>query len=356
MNMYITKKKVLHLFRMSEFTNGFVYFMNENSKNMQNFWVYGERESFVSQYECLKDENVKYYPRIEIKLNKDTTEKELQMYDIIVYHGLFDNNILEFFRNKKKLLKKLVLYFWGGDIPLVEKKITKKYIVRNAAAIVTIIPQDYEDIMRIYHPKGSHFNATYFLNPDMIINKMADQNRKDKKCINIQIGNSATLENNHIHILNLLSKYKNNNIKIYVPLSYGDFDYADRVIKYGKSIFEDKLIPMQEFMPLEEYYTFLSKMDVAIFDMKRQQALGNICALMLFGCKLYFHMEGKLWKYFTKELDAFIISTSVITNMSIDQFAKFSDKEKEHNSEIVLKKFFNVEESIRAWEQIFASF
>ena len=48
--------------------------------------------------------------------------------------------------------------------------------------------------------------------------------KDEKQIINILIGNSATETNNHIEVLDLLSKFKNEDIKIYVPLSYGDME------------------------------------------------------------------------------------------------------------------------------------
>lgn len=40
-------------------------------------------------------------------------------------------------------------------------------------------------------------------------------------------------------------------------------------------------------MEEDEYYNFLNDMDIAIFDMNRQQALGNIMAMVTFGKKVY---------------------------------------------------------------------
>ena len=63
--------------------------------------------------------------------------------------------------------------------------------------------------------------------------------------IKILLGNSATESNQHKEAFELLEKYKNKNIKIYVPLSYGPEKYADEIEQLGMHIFGEKFIPMR---------------------------------------------------------------------------------------------------------------
>ena len=170
-----------------------------------------------------------------------------------------------------------------------------------------------------------------------------------------QIGNSATITNNHLEILKILSKFKRENIKIFAPLSYGDMEYANQVISYGKEIFGDKFIPIQKFMPLEEYYRFLYTMDVAIFGMKRQQALGNIFMQIQMGCKIYFDRESLLWSYFTQDLGCVISDMSEIFEMDIKKFTEFSEGDRLHNRAHICERI-SKEEALRSWRNIFQSF
>ena len=45
-------------------------------------------------------------------------------------------------------------------------------------------------------------------------------------CINIQIGHPSTQVLNHIEVLEDLYKFRDENIRIYIPLSYGDEEYG----------------------------------------------------------------------------------------------------------------------------------
>lgn len=51
-------------------------------------------------------------------------------------------------------------------------------------------------------------------------------------------------------------------------------------------------------MPKEDYYRFLTKMDIAVFPFLHQSALGNTKRLAYMGVKLYFHPNGMLAKGF----------------------------------------------------------
>lgn len=98
--------------------------------------------------------------------------------------------------------------------------------------------------------------------------------------INIQIGHSSTSILNHIDVLENLVKYKNENIKIYIPLSYGNKKYGDRVQEVATQLFKDKVVCIREMMDKDDYMKFLSAIDIAIFNTTRQIGLGNITPLL----------------------------------------------------------------------------
>ena len=107
-------------------------------------------------------------------------------------------------------------------------------------------------------------------------------------------------------------------------------------------------------MPVGEYYNFLNKMDIAIFDMKRQQALGNIHALMRMGCKIYFNKNSILWDFFVNGLGCIVADVNEISEIGIEEFATFSEKDREYNR-IRIYEAFSKEKSVVEWKKIFDS-
>jgi hypothetical protein len=170
-------------------------------------------------------------------------------------------------------------------------------------------------------------------------------NKNLKDTINIQVGNSADPTNNHMQVFDFLRKFKNDNIKIHTPLSYGNKNYAKLVISKGKNIFGDKFIPMVEFKENPEYLNFLAEIDIAIFAHQRQQGMGNILTLLELGKKVYLKKDTTSWK-FLNEIDLKIFD---FKNLDID---KIENIDKKNNIKII-KSFFTVNKYQKQLERIF---
>lgn len=344
--------KILHLFRISVFTEDFIKFINANfPENKHFFWIYGDRKMHKSNIKVSTYKNVTYVHYIVDKLQS----KSIYEYDKIIYHGICEQSIIDCFFWNRKLLKRLYIYFWGGDKFSCGSKFQiyrKKNVVNNAHAIINIIPEERRFIRKHYNVRGKFYCAQY--EPHNIIRQcdmVKDlQNRKEYTAI--QIGNSATPSNDHINIMKKLVKFKDENIKIFVPLSYGDKEYADKIIKRGKELFGDKFVSITEFMAEGEYYKFLNQMDIAIFGVKRQQALGNIMSLLYLGKKVFLKKCSIDEHYARKGCHCHVEKIEKIEEMSFQEFAKF-DLEKKLSNEKNMKEIFNIESVIKDWNQIF---
>ena len=67
---------------------------------------------------------------------------------------------------------------------------------------------------------------------------------------NILLGNSATPENNHVDIIDLLVENSSENVKIICPLSYGNKEYAATISKYGREHLGDRFVPLDKFLKI----------------------------------------------------------------------------------------------------------
>ena len=74
-------------------------------------------------------------------------------------------------------------------------------------------------------------------------------------------GNQKQL--NHIKALKALEKFKDENIKIVLPLSYsGDKQYLEEIYKYLECVFKGKYIVLKDFIPKEEYFKILENFKI----------------------------------------------------------------------------------------------
>ncbi len=347
--------KILHLFRISVSLEDFVKLIHDNfTEDIHVFWIYGERKSGYSTIKVSTYKNVKYVHDIEEKLRS----KEIYEYDKIIYHGVFEQSIIDYFFWNRKLLKKLYLFFWGGDKFLYGDSngiYRKKSVVNSAHAIINIIPEERQFMKKNYEIRGFSFCAQYA--PHNIIKQCdaAEKVQSDKKEYTaIQIGNSATASNNHIYILEKLVKFREENIKIFIPLSYGDIEYAEKVIKVGENLFGEKIVVMTEFMETNEYYQFMKQMDIALFGIKRQQALGNIFALLYFGKKIFLKEHSIIQHYVKSICHCDVSGINEIENMNYQQFIQFGE-EQIHNNKENMRQIARIESVVKSWDAIFNS-
>lgn len=94
------------------------------------------------------------------------------------------------------------------------------FVKGNFRGYLAVTKGDYVLAQKWFSAKGESYVTPIY--PSSIYKDIKLDNffiSKDE--LYIQIGNSGDPENNHYDILNKLSKFKNNRIKIYCILSYG---------------------------------------------------------------------------------------------------------------------------------------
>ncbi|WP_224488209.1 TDP-N-acetylfucosamine:lipid II N-acetylfucosaminyltransferase family protein [Robertkochia flava] len=144
------------------------------------------------------------------------------------------------------------------------------------------------------------------------------------------LGNSATETNNHLDTFKYL---KGINRKVYIPLNYGNHEYAKKIIKASKSELGDDAIPITHFMKMGEYVEILKDCNTMIMFHIRQQALGNILLGLYLGLRIYLNKKSVTFK--TLEEYGFIVNT--LTDHSTLLLTPLTDEEKSINRSLVLE-------------------
>jgi len=233
--------------------------------------------------------------------------KAMNKADKIILHGLFDIRIINLLCLQPWLLKKCYWVMWGGDLyhyklrgrgirsDIQEAK--RAFVIKRMGHLVTYIKGDYELAQKWYCAKGEYHTCLMY--PSNLYKEYA-MSPKQGDDINILVGNSADPTNSHVEIFEKLKPYKDQNIQIVCPLSYGQIEYAERIAELGKELFGDKFTPLIDFMPFEKYLEFLGKIDIAVFAHKRQQAMGNMTTLLGLGKKVYLRSDVTPWEFYSK--------------------------------------------------------
>lgn len=174
-------------------------------------------------------------------------------------------------------------------------------LVKHKFALNSILQMDFvglpfeEQLTELNQKTNKIFkpiNFMYYPIDLVIHNSIEEINTK-----NILVGNSASATNNHLEVFEILNKIKQSDRSIICPLSYGDKIYREKIIKSGNEIFDQKFIPLVDFLPLHEYNAIIKSCSIAIMNHKRQQAFGNIISLIYQGTKVFLHNQNPIYLY-----------------------------------------------------------
>lgn len=295
---------ILHLFGWDKkFVLPFRDFIHENfDDGRHQFIIYGD----VTEKDIPASRDTKVMPSIlENFIGLTMAMKNAEK---IILHGLFNNHLFYLLAVQPWLLKKCYWAIWGGDLYIrnaevrgwrwKKNEIFRSIVIKRMGHLITYIAGDVERARQWYGAKGIYHECIMYqsnlVNPSITVEKNPSP---EEAGLNILLGNSADPSNNHIEALERLLPYKDKDIKIYTPLSYGDQDYAQKVIDHGQEWFGEKFVAVTDFMPLESYLEFLKSLDFAIFNHQRQQAMGNTITLLGMGKTVLMRRDVSQWQF-----------------------------------------------------------
>jgi dTDP-N-acetylfucosamine:lipid II N-acetylfucosaminyltransferase len=360
--------KLLHITTGANYavTKQYVRFINENFNPQKHIFLIVDKKENVPA-ELLEQENT-----ITIDANKGrqftTVLSYMRNSNLIILHSLclsiYQQLCLLFY---PPIMNKVVWVAWGMD--LYQWRWRDKgnifYKARNLISFifrtrikyfVGIFPPDIEYFKKTFKSQANTYYASYVdglynpiykqkFNSPSLLEKV-----RNNECINIQIGHSCSLMLNHINVLNQLVRYQNENIRIYLPLSYGDKDYGNQVEQYAKKLFGDKVICLRNMMSKPDYMDFLSMIDSAIFSTSRQIGLGNITPLLYMGKKIFMPAGSIMYEYY-KSVGVEIFDSNQLNNMEFSQFITPIDTSNAKN--YIETQVKNKELKIEMWTKVF---
>lgn len=361
--------KIAHLISNSNSSvlETYIKFINDNF-NMENHTIYINKNNASLKVDLEEYKNINIIHDLKVENILDIVNKHNKL--IIHFLNFKTSQMFKLLFNED-FFNKTYWVAWGADLYQWEKKcdgniLTKfKLKIKNKISykfkqkikcFVGIFPPDIEFFKKEFRSDAKTFYATYVggLYNSVYKKEYKLETIEEKKYrneyINIQIGHSSTKILNHIDVLKELSKFKDENIKIYIPLSYGDREYGDLIEKEAQSIFGKNAIILRDMMDKDSYFELLSTIDIAIYNTHRQIGLGNISP-MLYMKKKIFIPKGTVMYDFYKSYDINICNYEEIKNMSFNEFS--SSVSMENGKKYILENAMNKEKKIEMWEQVF---
>lgn len=281
----------------------------------------------------------------------------------IYFHLLPIGPEIFFWYVNRKLFSKAVWIYWGADVYAHKKRksglkhfiyhILLKKIIRAIPYIAGFLKGDFELIKNVYQSNADYHHVIYPIPTNFdLCDKIYQNISTAKDRIIVLLGNSGNESNHHLEALSLLEKFRNEDIHILCPLSYGEKNksYTSNVIQKGHAIFGDKFEPLMKFMAPDEYLSLLNEVNVAVMNHDRQQGLGNTLSLLYLGKKVFLRQDTTSNEYFVG-MDIKVFDVGNISMNSIEEFTSFLPSDGQKNREI-LKSAFSESNFIQNWKNI----
>ncbi len=330
--------KYIHLMSNDKFAKPFVQFLNKNYDTSEHLVLC---KRFFRDFPFPEGENV-----LEIKSYREFDFYNPQI-EKIICHSLFDEERVQFFYKHQELLQEKTYWqIWGGDLYDAPTDEINTFVRKNFKGYITMFDEAYA---RKKYGITAPFYPAYYVTPMSGISpaKIREE-RGAHEGINIQINNSADVST--IEILEMLKKFRKENMKIYTVLSYGQMKEKDSILQKGKEIFGQKFIPLLQYLPAEEYMRHLANLDVLILNQSRQQAGANAHSAVHLGIKLFIHDENTIGTKLKND-GLSIYNPKDIENMDFQEFFSFNLQEENiANLKSSNAKRGNTRE---AWQRIF---
>lgn len=267
----------IHVFINDKFTRSIVEFINAHFDPSEHCFVFcGGRPE--EQFPLPEGDNIFICDNPACLAVSDAVSK-------VIFHGLFNWDIIVFLYEHPEFLEKSYWVVWGGDLHDAPSTLVDDYVRSHFQGIATnahsrkVYQQRYGK-EKAFFPLGICFESIEY---ERIVATPVPQ----KKYVQIQVNNSthpSTLE-----VLHSLEKFKDENIIVTTVLSYGRQTWQKKILGEGKDIFGHKFYPVMEYIPKDKYIKLLARNDIFILNQKRPQGMTTAFTSMILGKKVFMH-------------------------------------------------------------------
>jgi dTDP-N-acetylfucosamine:lipid II N-acetylfucosaminyltransferase len=345
---------IYHVMPQGIYTRQFCSFMRDNKRSIFGEHTFIFLRSFPDQ---LPDGN--NYLAVNSFWSWSKFFFSLRITDRIIMHSYGDPwlyILCSIFRHR---LRRFTWVIWGGDLYFYRifkqslkyriYEMMRKYTIKRFGFVIASVNGDYQLATKVYGVDGEFIGVGY------PIYGLAERISKEEECpqnVNFLLGNSADKSNNHIELLKMLACHKDQNIRVYIPLSYGgDPEYINNVIQIGKNIFSDKFLPLTEFMKYEDYCGFLRGIDVMFCLHDRQQAMGTLWIVLSAGGKVVLRKDVTTYNMFI-ESGLKVFSWDSINYNDFPSLIRMPLSDKQSNCEI-LNSSFSLSSFFERWNNAY---
>jgi hypothetical protein len=266
-------------------------------------------------------------------------------------HKLYDTFSRNYLKKRllsKDLLKKEIYKSINHFYQLIGFKKNYKEELEASFPLIhyfcSMLPSDFTFFISMSSNKDIKHIPFGYLSLENMMPGLQDFKTEGNK---IMIGHSSSPDGNHYEILQKLSAI-NADFPIFLPFAYGNKHYGNLIKEFAQRKF-NKVEIQQQKVDAIHYYKKLTEIGWAIINVKVQQGLGNIMALIWLGAKVFLDENTSTYKDF---LSWGIIVYSIQNDLNKYQLSnKLNHLQIQNNRNKIFERFKENEVS-HYWESI----
>ncbi len=363
--------KFLHIVQPSvRMMNTYIKMVTENFSK--------EDHAFYFIQKCPASERELFNYSNVFQMNGETrTEKIKDFYKMlnqaenIIWHGYMHPTRFAFFLLIfRKFLKKSTWLMWGIDLYNWERPVRRikdrianffeKMCREQMGAVIALVEPDVEAFKKTFpKSKAKCYIAPYPISMESFntMEKLSKWKKRSNGETYVQVAHNAHGFNNHLDILESMAHFSEENIKLFIPMSYGNDwnsrtdNYVHRVERAAQEIFGDKNVTiLRRLMPQNEYTKFLWNMDICVFKADRQNALGNMLKSLYVGNKVFLSPRSPLYQFFLDN-GIKVYNSDDIREMSFEEFATMPDRT---TAVEWIRRQYHLRYAVETWGNVFS--
>lgn len=195
--------------------------------------------------------------------------------------------------------KKSIIKFAGSILRMITRRHEFYYLMRRCSAIMSAYC-DYKLIEK-YNKSGNTTPAHIYsiaYSIEKVMGPLYGLPFQDHSRCSIIVGNSASFTNNHLYVLEQLSKVDVGDSEISLISSYGNTssEYLEKVKNTFSSRYGNSFKMISNYLSLTDYNNLLKSATHFLYGNWRQEAVGNILTALYLGGKVYLSKNNPLFE------------------------------------------------------------
>ena len=341
--------RYVHFMQLDKFAPSYLAFLRDHYDMSQHLVLIKGAPGCALPFKMRNVYRVNYFFRW-LFLYRPFVNYKVKSVRKFIFHSLFDYEVVKYFSRESELLRQKGWWFiYGADLYTPPNDRDNVFVRSNVKGIITDTDGDDIVMMKKYSCHPSVIRAGYAFPVSWSMIETAVRERPAHDYVRVQINNSC--DGSIIPALETLARFRDQNIKVRVILSYGKFD-KEKVRAVGQSIFGDKFEPIDEFLAPAEYAKKMAENDILILNHNRQQGLGNCFAALACGVKLFIRSEVTTSAHL-KSKGCSVYATEDLSSLSWETFVSYPESDR-LASRTNSRRFFDDSYLKSLWDPVFS--